>query len=72
MQIVAVIPVVIALLLTPLKYLDLQLAALIKSGINPDQPNERIEDGKSYSPVKTAQTPSGRKLSVSDAEFFNS
>ena len=75
MQIFAVIPIVIALLLTPLKYLDLQLAGMIKAGIKPDgQADERIDDGRTYTPVKNAQTPSGRKLSLgtSDAEFFNS
>ena len=72
-QIIAVIPIVIAILLTPLKYLDLQLASMIKAGIKPDeQPDERVDEGKSYTPVKTSQTPSSRKLSLgNDAEFFN-
>ena len=36
-QIIAVIPIILALLFTPIKYLDLKLAAMIKAGYSPEE-----------------------------------
>ena len=74
-QIVAVIPIIIALLCTPIRYLDLKLAAAIKAGYRPEehQEEQRQENGKRYRPVTgtLADTEEQmQRLNTSSPDFF--
>ena len=75
-QIAAVIPIELCLAVTPIRYLDLQLAALIKQGLAANaQPSQRVEDGRNYRPVTASirvERSESRLSSMGspDSEFF--
>ena len=75
-QIIAVIPIILALLFTPIKYLDLKLAAMIKAGYSPEeqQQERREENGRRYRPVTGTHADieeSIQRLNMSSPEFFH-